>query len=90
MREQLQLLLNFSYTNNEQSRLLQFYVPEILARLFPLSVPDAYLVQRWGFTLVAFCCFHHYLRRWFGSELAFAGVLLLACVMPLTARPCWR
>ena len=79
-----QLLLNFSYTNNEQSRLLQFYLPEILARLFPLSVPDAYLVQRWSFTLLAFCCFHHYLRRWFGSELAFAGVLLLACVMPLT------
>ena len=79
-----QLLLNFSYTNNEQSRLLQFYVPEVLVRLFSLSVPDAYLVQRWGFTFLTFCCFHYYLRRWFSSDLAFAGVLLLGCVMPLT------
>ena len=54
-----QLLLSFSYTNNEQSRLLQFYVPEFLVRLFPLSVPNAYLVQRWGFTFLAFCCFHY-------------------------------
>ena len=78
------LLLNFLYTNNEQSRLLQFYIPEFLLQLFRFSVTDAYIVQRWGFTFFAFCCFHYYLRKWFNKELAFAGVLVLGCVMPLT------
>ncbi len=32
------LLLAFQYTNNEQSRLLQFYIPEAFVRLLGLSV----------------------------------------------------
>ena len=78
------LLLSFLYTNNEQSRLLQFSIPEVLLQLFRFSVSDAYLVQRWGFTFLAFCCFHCYLRKWLNKELAFGGVLLLGCIMPLT------
>ncbi len=78
------LLLQYLYTNNEQSRLFQFYIPEFLKSLFHLSVPDAYIVQRWVFTFLAFCCFHYYLRKWFSKEKAFAGVLFLASIMPLT------
>ncbi len=78
-----QQLLAFKYANNEQSRLLQFYIPEAFHRLLGLSVAHAYMLQRWLFVLMAFSCFHFYLRKWFGTKLAFAGVLFLAAIMPL-------
>ncbi len=77
-------LLGFAYTNNEQSRLFQFLVPEALVRLLGLSVEQAYLVQRLAFVWLAFVLFHVYLRRWFPRGTAFAGVCLLAAVLPLT------
>ena len=76
-------LLAFQYTNNEQSRLLQFYIPEAFHRLLGLSVIHAYMLQRWLFVLMAFICFHFYLRKWFSTKLAFAGVIFLAAIMPL-------
>jgi hypothetical protein len=77
-------LLDFAFTNNEQSRLFQFAIPELLVRLFGLSVEHAYLVQRLVFVWLALTLFHVYLRHWFGRGLAFAGAALLAAVMPLT------
>jgi hypothetical protein len=77
-------LLAFEYTNNEQSRLLQFYLPELLVRLLGLSVERAYLLQRWAFVWLALVLFHVYLRHWFGPGLTFGGVGLLAAVLPLT------
>ena len=77
-----QRLLAFQYANNEQSRLLQFYIPEALHRL-GLSDVHAYILQRWLFILLAFICFHFYLRKWFSTKLAFAGVIFLAAIMPL-------
>ena len=78
-----QRLLAFQYTNNEQSRLLQFYIPEALHRL-GLSVVHAYILQRWLFILLAFICFHFYLRKWFGAQLAFGGVVFLSAIIPLS------
>jgi hypothetical protein len=78
------LLLAFQYTNNEQSRLLQFYIPEAFVRLLGLSVINAYILQRWLFVFLALWCFHAYLRKWFDVRLAFAGVMSLAAVMPLS------
>jgi hypothetical protein len=84
LAENHRLLLAFEYTNNEQSRLFQFYIPELFIRLFGLSVENAYLVQRWLFVWLAFVLFHVYQRRWFSKGLAFAGVCFLAAIMPLT------
>lgn len=78
------LLLNFAYVNNEQSRLLQFYIPELLSRLFGLSIPHAYIAQRWLFTFLVSTSFHLYLKKWFDDRLAFAGVLFLMAITPLT------
>ena len=78
------LLLAFQYTNNEQSRLLQFYIPEAFVHLLGLSVINAYILQRWLFVFLALLCFHAYLRKWFDVRLAFAGVMSLAAVMPLS------
>jgi len=77
-------LLRFAYTNNEQSRLLQFFIPELLVRLFGLSVEHAYLVQRLAFVWLALVLFHVYLRHWFGKALSFAGPVVLAAVLPVT------
>lgn len=77
-------LLSFEFTNNEQSRLLQFLIPEALRRIFHLTVPQAYVIQRWGFVFLAFVGFHFYLRKWFDERGSFTAVLLLAAVMPIT------
>lgn len=71
-------LLQFDYTNNEQSRLLQFYIPELFHRTLALSVEHSYMLQRFLFVLLTFICFHIYLRRWFDARTSFCGVLLLA------------
>ncbi len=78
------LLLQFNYTNNEQSRLLQFLVPEFFRWLFSLNIRDAYILQRWLFVFLAFVCFHLYLRKWFNTAVSFAGVVFLAAIMSLT------
>jgi len=77
-------LLAFQYTNNEQSRLLQYYIPEFLVRTTGLTVAHAYMVQRWAFVGLAFVMFHLYLRRWFSRGLTFAAVCLLAATLPFT------
>lgn len=77
-------LLAFQYTNNEQSRVLQWAVPEFLVRTFGVSVQHAYMLQRWAFVAAAYILFHAYLRRWFSRELAFAAVALLAATLPFS------
>jgi len=77
-------LLIYNYANNEQSRLLQFYVPEALRHLLRLSIEHAYLLQRWLFVFLAFMLFHKYLRKWFDAQTSFAGVVFLAAIMPLS------
>jgi hypothetical protein len=78
------LLTGFDYSNNEQSRLLQYLVPEGFVRAFHLSVQSAYILQRWLFVTVAFLLFYLYLRRWFSDSLAVAAVFLLAAILPFT------
>lgn len=78
------LLVQFSYSNNEQSRILQFLIPELFHRLFSLRIEDAYILQRWLFVMLAFLGFHFYMRKWFSPSASFAGVLFLAAVFPLT------
>jgi hypothetical protein len=77
-------LLAFQYANNEQSRILQFAIPEGLIRTLGVSVPHAYMIQRWGFVGLAFVLFHLYARRWFSQELAFGAVCLLAATLPFS------
>lgn len=79
-----QKLLNFTYTNNEQSRLLQFYFPEFVHRVFGIDVMHSYILQRWLFVFLAFVVFHFFLRRWFDRGASLAGVALLAAIMPLS------
>ena len=52
-----QRLPAFQFTNNEQSRLLQFAVPELFVRLFGLTVPHAYMLQTAGCSSGLPCCF---------------------------------
>lgn len=78
------LLLNFEYVNNEQSRVLQFLIPEFFRHTFNISIEHAYITQRWLFTFLTFICFHKYLRKWFSRQESFAGVLFLTAIMQLT------
>jgi len=79
-------LLAFQYTNNEQSRFFQFYFPEAIRQVFDISIPNAYIIQRWLFIFLAFICFHYYLRKWHNNAISFSGVLFLAAIMPLSYK----
>lgn len=71
-----QLLISFNYTNNEQSRLFQFYIPELFTKV-GFTIVNAYKFQRFLFTFLTFCCFYLYSRKWFDEKISFASVLLL-------------
>ena len=77
-------LLSLQYTNNEQSRLLQFYIPELLVRTLGLTIAHAYIVQRWLFVGLALALFHVYVRRWFSIGVTFAAVCFAAAILPFT------
>jgi hypothetical protein len=81
------LLTEWAYTNNEQSRIFQWMIPEALHKLTGWPIPNAYMFQRWFFILLAFICFHLYLRKWFKGSAAFAAVCFLAAIMPLSYFP---
>ena len=78
------MFIRFIGTNNEQSRILQFMIPEVIHRIIGVSVENAYMIQRLGFVFLTFCCFHVYLRKWFNLAGAFSGVVFLSSIMPLT------
>jgi len=77
-------LLDFDYFNNEQSRILQFYIPEALHQVFGASVPYAYLLQRMLFVFASFMVLHAYYRAWFDRVGAALCVTIQAAVMALT------
>jgi hypothetical protein len=70
-------LMAFQYTNNEQSRLFQFLVPEFFHRVFSLTIGSSYALARLLFVFMAFVVFHFFLRKWFSQAESFAGVLIL-------------
>lgn len=84
LKELHRALLAFEATNNEQSRLLQFYIPEFIRRTLHIAPIHSYMIQRWLFIFLAFLFFHFFLRNWFDTRLAFAGVVMLAAVLPQT------
>jgi hypothetical protein len=75
------LLLAFDFTNNEQSRLLQFYIPELFHRLFGLRIINAYILQRFLFSTLTFIGFYFFSRKWFSPKLAIIGLVLLALII---------
>ena len=77
-------LLKFNYTNNEQSRLLQFYIPEFFHQVFGTSIQHSYALARLIFVFLTYLAFHRYLRKWFSPSEAFAGVALFAAIVPFT------
>lgn len=77
-------LMAFEFTNNEQSRILQYWIPETIRTIFNLRIEPGYAVQRWAFVFAAFLAFHFFLRKWFRPGAAFAGVAFLAAVMPFS------
>jgi len=76
--------LRFEFTNNEQSRLLQFYVPELFHQFFGTTIQHSYALARLTFVFLTYIVFHRYLRKWFSAAEAFAGVALLAAIIPFT------
>jgi hypothetical protein len=78
------LLMGFRYFQNEQSRLLQFLIPEAIRSMTHVSIVNAYMLQRFVWVFLMFVAFHWYLRKWLSSAESFAGVVLLAAIMPLT------
>jgi hypothetical protein len=71
-------LMAFQYFNNEQSRVLQYLVPEGLRKVFDLSIITSYAVSRLMFVFLAFVVFHYFLRKWFSAIESFAGVMILS------------
>lgn len=85
MRNHSQLLA-FQYTNNEQSRILQFLVPELLIRSCGVGVVTAYIIQRFCFTLLTLYLFYHFTQKWLTARGAVICLVLLALVSVMTYK----
>ncbi len=77
-------LMAFQSTNNEQSRLFQFLVPEFFHRVFSISIVDSYTLARFLFVFMAFVVFHFFLRKWFSQAESLAGVVILSGSLAVT------
>ena len=78
------LLVQFKYFNNEQSRLLQWGIPELLTRVIPMKVPTAYALQRLVFTTLAFFTFHMFVQKWLNDTASLLAVVLFALLTTFT------
>jgi hypothetical protein len=86
MVEKHQSLMRGTHANNEQSRVLQYLIPDALRLVGGSSVANAYAFQRWLFIFLAFAVFHLFMRKWFRHGMCFAGVSFLAALIPFTHR----
>jgi hypothetical protein len=59
------------------------------AKVTGASLESAWHLTRLLFIFLAYCAIHAYLRTWFSSEAAFAGVALTAATLPLTFTNSW-
>jgi hypothetical protein len=78
------MLMAFQSTNNEQSRLFQFLIPEVFHRLFSIYIESSYALARLLFVFLAFVVFHFFLRKWFSQAESICGVLILSGSMAIT------
>ncbi len=78
------LLMAFQFTNNEQSRLLQFLVPEFFHRVFGIYIVSSYALARLLFVFLAFVAFHFFLRKWFSQAESLLGVIILSGSLAVT------
>lgn len=79
-------LLASEYFNNEQSRLLQFGIPEAIHRTLGTDLRRSYALQRLIFTALALFLFFRYTRRWLDDAAAYAVTVLFALSIAFTAR----
>jgi hypothetical protein len=86
MVDKHQALMHGVHPNNEQSRVLQYLIPEAIRLVTGASVANAYAFQRWLFIFLAFAVFHQFMRKWLRPGLCFAGASLLAALIPFTHR----
>ncbi len=79
-------LVAFDFVNNEQSRLLQYGIPETVVRICGISVRSAYTVQRLAFTTLTLIVFALFLRRWLRPGAVFGCIALYALLIAYSAR----
>jgi len=80
------LLLAFHYTNNEQSRLFQFLIPEFFHALSGVAIEWAYIIQRVLFILATFYFFYLYSLEWLKPKWAVMALLLLCAIICITHK----
>jgi hypothetical protein len=86
MVQKHQSLLAGTHPNNEQSRVLQWLVPEAIRAVTGASIPGAYAFVRWLFVFLAFVAFDAFLRPFLRPALRFGAVALLAALLSFTHR----
>jgi len=81
-----QSLLEGTFTNHEQSRLLQFLIPEVFHRAFSVKISDAYKAQRFLFVFLTLFLFYLYSRKWFKNWVSLLCSVLFYLTLILTFK----
>lgn len=67
-----------------QFRVISYWLPEMVSRIFGCSVTQAYFFLFFIFNFIIFCLFHIYLLKWFDEKISFIGVLLLLPIIQIS------
>lgn len=70
-------------------RVLAPFTIEAVSRATGASLSSVWYATRLVFIFLAFCAVHFYLRSWFPTEAALAGVAITAATLPLTFTNSW-
>lgn len=73
-------LLAFDYYNNEQSRLFQFLIPEVIHQIIGIPVRDAYKFQRFLFFGLAYFVLFWFCAEWLNKIWALTVVIYFSLI----------
>lgn len=79
-------LAALDYVNNEQSRVLQWGIPQLIVQATGIEVRHAYALQRLVFTTLALFVFHGFVLRWLRPGAALACAALYAVFITFSAQ----
>lgn len=83
-------LLNGGSLDSNQFRLLAFWIPEMLHRVFRVDIVYAYVIYRFVCSFVVLVLFHYFLLKWFDHLRAWLGTMLLAFFIVVSYLPLFQ
>jgi hypothetical protein len=79
-------LINGTFLTPIQYRLISYYLPELIHKVFHISLKLSYIILRYIWVSLSLIIFHKYLKKWFNERIAHFGTLYFGIMFFWTIR----